>query len=140
MRTFIRCSSIAAITVLVLFVGSGPASATEPSSGYFQRGYGLTNGSCCAGDEIDGWRADITVHHMSPNLAKNCLISSVSAYNNVTGPDYRQLEAGDVRCGPNANLDGACSQNNERTRFVETDKNGSVMGLITGRMMRASPI
>lgn len=75
----------------------------------------LRQGSCCSGQALNGTRAYISASSNSPD-ASNCtaFASAVTSFDS-----NRQLQAGIVRCGSSANVDGTCSLSNNLVKYVE---------------------
>lgn len=78
---------------------------------------------CCNGDQLNGTRAAIRVQNPSPN-ATGCVVASSYAQADP-GTGNNLIQAGVLKCGLNAGIDGTCSQMNNLVKFVETRISGS---------------
>lgn len=110
------------VTVVALSTFAAQTAAHAGTQTLWQNGHRQTNGSCCGGASMDGWRVDITNSQLDAGN-DGCVIASVLATDSDSS-NYSQLESGDVHCAPNNAVDGTCGANQVRAKFVETWEKG----------------
>lgn len=99
---------------LIFLLTSGQAGAN--SFAHYEK-----SDPCCSGELLKGAKSSIKTPLTSDLLEPSGLVCF--AFRNVANrvtPIVRQIQAGFVRCSPNANVGGTCSLSNNLVKYVET--------------------
>lgn len=107
----------AALVLLVALAAPFVLAGTAIANNAYQDGYYQTNGVCCSGAAMDGWRADIKAS-TDAAAAQACVLTDVLAGDHIISDVY-QLESGVAKCGSSFTLDTGCVSSGAMDLYVE---------------------